>query len=317
MKKLSLVLALLVLHHITICQVVKPFNLKDFEGKKIVSLFKSSVEMRGDYPDAYVAPTNQYHTVNRSISFQKSNENTLIEKILNRVNISVENMVTLERDEFDTDKRFDRHEMATMVYGRYDKVVDRPYKMIYNPQIKRIDTLSNFTYDNFYFDMASCDYMLPVLQDEFTGFFQMSLPTEPEWKIGQTWQQTILRKSGIVAKNENITNTYTVKAINNDVITLEVKGINIPEQVIYKRSDGYVNNTLKDNKTTTTDKITYKIEQKSGYEGTIKLDAKTNFILKLEIVMNNLKKIQLKDKSPAGPEIAYIVSIENKLEDLK
>ena len=317
MKNIILISIFILFYYPTFSQVLRPFNLKDFEGRKIVSLFKCTVEMRGSSPGVNAAPTDQYHTVNRSISFQKINENILIQKILYRVNISSENLVTLDRDEFDTKKRFDRHEMATMVYGRYDKVIDKPYKMVYNPQVKRIDTLSNFAYDNFYFDRAWSDHMLPILQDDFIGFFQMSLPLGKEWKVGETWQQIFVQKSGMVTKNENITNTYIVKAINNDVITLEVKGINIPEQVMYKRTDGYVNNALKDSKASITEKVNYKIEQKSAYEGTIKLDAKNNFIIKLEVTANNLKKIQLKDSPSAGPETTYNITIENTLEDLK
>jgi hypothetical protein len=86
---------------------------------------------------------------------------------------------------------------------------------------------------------------------------------------------------------------------------------------MYKRSDGYINNTLKDNKLTATDKIDYTIEQKATYEGIIKLDAKDNFIQKMEISKNGYKKIFLKDSPESGPEENCTIIINNKLEDLK
>jgi hypothetical protein len=317
MKKLSLILALLLFHFPIFSQMIKPFNLKDFEEKKIVSLFKSTTELKGSFPGVFAVPTNQYHTINRTISFQKEKENFLVQRVLNKVHIEIENMVTLERNEFDTERRFDRHEMATMIYGRYDTFINKPFKIIYNPQYVRIDTLSNFTYDNFYFEIAWSDNMIPVLQERFLGFFQMSQPTEPEWKVGQKWEQVIKRKVGPSTKNEIILNTYVVKSIKDDEITLEVSGVNIPEQSIYQRSDGYVNNTLKDNKATATDKINYTIEQKATYEGIIKLDAKNNFIKKMEVSKNSYKKITLKDSPVSGPEEDFTITIENTLEDLK
>jgi hypothetical protein len=316
MKKISLVLALTLFCFSAMSQTVKPFSLKDFEGKKIVSLFKSTTELRGNY-DGMPSSTNQYHTINRSISFQRKGENFLVQKVLSKIHIDIENMITLEHDEFDTEKKFDRNRMASMVYGRYDTFVGKPYKMIYTPQIKRIDTLSNFTYDNFYFDMAWGDDMLPYLQESFVGFFQISLPKESEWKVGQTWEHTLEREKGSVSKNENIINTYTVKSINNNEVILEIKGINIPDKVMYKRSDGYVTNKLKDINVTTTDKINYTIEQKAEYTGIVKLDSKNNFIQKIDISTNSSKKIMVKDSPPSGPETAYIVTIENTLEDLK
>ena len=316
MKNLALLLSLLFYTN-SFAQVVKPFNLKDFEGKKIVSLFKSTTEIKSGFPDLPFAPTNQHHTVNRSISFQKKGENFLVQKVLSKVHIDIENMVTLEHDEFDTEKKFDRHEMATMVYGRYDSFINKPFKMIYNPQYSRIDTLSNFKYDNFYFETAWSDNVIPFLQENFLGFFQMSLPSETEWKVGQKWEQVIKRKEGPTTKNENIVNTYVVKSIKDNEITLAVSGVNIPEQSIYKRSDGYVNNTLKNNKMASTNKINYTIEQKATYEGIITLDAKNNFIQKLEISKNSYKKITLKDSPVSGPEEDFTITIENTLEDLK
>ncbi len=316
MKKLTLLLSLLVYLN-SYAQMVKPFNLKDFEGKKIVSLFKSTTELKGSYPGVFAVPTNQYHTVNRTISFQKENQNFLVQRVLNKVHIDIENMVTLERNEFDTEKKFDRHEMATVIYGRYDTFINKPFKIIYNPQYVRIDTLSNFTYDNFYFEIAWSDNTIPVLQENFIGLFQMSLPSETEWKVGQKWEQIIKRKVGQSTRNETIVNSYVVKAIKDDEITLSVNGVNIPEQSIYQRSDGYVNNTLKDSKVTTTDKINYTIEQKATYEGLIKLNPKNNFIRKLEISENSYKRITLKDSPVAGPEEDYTITVENTLEDLK
>lgn len=317
MKKMNTILALVLFYCPIFSQVVKPFNLKDFEGKKIVSIFSSTTEIKSGFPDLPFVPTNQYHKINRSIVFKVDNNNTLVERMLHRVQIDIENMVTLERDEFDTEKKFDRHEMATMVYGRYDNFIDKPFKTIYNSQYSRIDTLSNFKYDNFYFDMAWSDGMIPFLQENFLGFFQMSLPSEFEWKVGQRWEQIIKRKEGLTTKNETIVNNYVVKSIKDNEITLEVKGVNIPEQSMYKRSDGYINNTLKDNKLTATDKIDYTIEQKATYEGIIKLDAKDNFIQKMEISKNGYKKIFLKDSPESGPEENCTIIINNKLEDLK
>ena len=317
MKKVSLVLALFLLHHITICQVVKPFNLKDFEGKKIVSLFKSTTESKSTYPGFPFQPTNQYNTVDRTISFKQTDNHTLVQKIIKNVNIDSENLVSLEHRIFDTNKKFDRSEAESMIYGRYDNFIDKPFQMVFNNQNKRIDTLLNFKNDNNAFIRAWSDEKLPFLQENWLGLLQMSLPTETEWKVGQTWVQTIRREQGAATKNETITNTYTVKSINNDIIVLSVKGINIPDQVIYKRSDGFVNNTLKDNKITATDKINYTIEQKAAYEGTIKLDAKNNFIQQMEFSSNIYKKISVKDSPTSGPEENFIVTIENKLEDLK
>ena len=316
MKKLTLLLSLLVYMN-SFAQIVKPFNLKDFEGKKITSLFKSTTEIKSGFPDLPFAPTNQHHTINRLISFQKKGENFLVQKVLSKVHIDIENMVTLEHAEFDTEKKFDRHEMATMVYGRYDNFINKPFKMIYNPQYSRIDTLSNFKYDNFYFEMAWSDNMIPFLQENFLGFFQMSLPSELEWKVGQKWEQVIKRKDGQTTKNENIINTYVVKSIKDDEITLAVSGVNIPEQSMYKRNDGYVTNKLKDSNVTTTDKINYTIEQKATYEGLIKLNPKNNFIQKMEMSKNSYKKITLKDSLASGPEEDYTITIENTLEDLK
>ena len=318
MKKVSLILALLLLHYITICQVVKPFNLKDFEGKKIVSLFKSTTEIKSSFPGLPFAPTNQYHTIYRTISFHQKEKNTLVEKTISKLNVDIENLVTLEHHEFDTDKKFDRTSEASMVYGRYDNFINKPFKMIYNSQCSRIDTLSNFKYDNFYFETAWSDNTIPYLQEDFLGFFQMSLPVEPIWKVGLNWEQTIKRKDGPTTKNENIINSYTVKSIKDDEIILEVKGLNIPEQSMYKRSDGYVNNNLKNKSVVmNNDKINYTIEQKATYEGTIKLDAKNNLIKKIEINKNSYKKIFIKDSTASGPEENITITIENTLEDLK
>ena len=317
MKKVSLVLALFLLYHITICQVVKPFSVKDFEGKKIVSLFKSTTEIKGGYPGVYVAPTNQYHTINRTITFQPIKSNTLVEKSISKINIDHENLVTLERHEFDTDRKFDRPSEYSMVYGKYDNFINKPFKMIFNNQNVRVDTLTNFKDDNSAFDRAWSDDRLPFLQEYLLGLVQMSLPTEPEWRVGQTWEQVIKRKIGATTKNETITNKYTVKLIVKDDIIIEVKGENIPEMVMYKRSDGYVSNTLKDGKPVTTDKINYTIEQKATYEGVIKLDSRNNFIQKMDFITDGYKRIFVKDSPPSGPENVFKVFIENKLEDLK
>jgi hypothetical protein len=315
MKKLTLLLSFLVCLN-GFSQTVKPFNLKDFEGKKIVSLFKSTTEIRGSLQNVPVLGTNQYHTVSRSMSFLKNDEKVLVDKSISNVKVKVENVVTLEGEEFDTDKKFDRSSMSSMVYGQYDKFIHKPFKMIYDFQNKRIDTLSNFKENNFYFDTAWSDGMVPYLQEDFIGFFQLSLPKE-EWKIGQTWQQILVRKSGMVTKNENIVNTYTVKSIIGSEITLEVKGVNTPEQIMINRTDGYVENKLDNKKANSNDKINYTVEQKTDYQGIIKFDLKNNFINKLEIGDSFVRKIQEKDKPIVGPEITHSITIENTLEDLK
>ncbi len=315
MKKLTLLLSFLVcLDGFT--QTVKPFNLKDFEGKKIVSLFKSTTEIRGSLQNVPALGTNQYHTISRSISFLKKDEKTLVDKSISNVKVKVENVVTLEGEEFDTDKKFDRTTMSSMVYGQYDKFILKPFKMIYDFQNKRVDTLSNFKENNFYFDAAWSDGMMPYLQEDFIGFFQLSLPTG-DWKIGQTWQQILVRKSGMGTKNENIINSYTVKSIIGSEITLEVKGVNTPGQIMLNRTDGYVENKLDNRKANSNDKVNYTVEQKTDYQGIIKLDSKNNFINKLEIGDSFVRKIQEKDKPLVGPEVTHSITIENTLEDLK
>lgn len=317
MKKNILLLQFCIIPLISSSQIVKPFNLKDFEGKKIVSLFKSTTELKGSYPGLSATPTNQYHTVNRYLIFQNDKNNSIIKKVVSRVNIGIENMANFEKQEFDTDRKFDRSMEATMVYGKYDKSINKPYVTVYNNQNKRIDTLSNFKDDNFYFDIAWGDDMLPFLQEDLLGIFQISLP-KTGWQIGQSWNQVIQRKTGMVTKNETITNTYTVKSINNDEVILEIRGINIPEQVMYKMSHGYVGNTLKDNKIVNkNEKINYTIEQKADYEGTIKLNMKNNMVLKMAIKTNSFKRIHTKDNPTEGPESSIEVTIENTLEDLK
>lgn len=87
---------------------------------------------------------------------------------------------------------------------------------------------------------------------------------------------------------------------------------------MYKRSDGYVNNTLKDNKNNViNDKINYTVEQKTQYEGTIKINSKNNMVLKMEISTNAFKRIHQKDMPISGPESTDTITIENTLEDLK
>lgn len=318
MKKVSLISALLLLHHITICQIVKPLNLKDFEGKKIVSLFKSTTEVRGGWPGIYIAPTNQYQTVKRSITFQKTESNNIfVQKIISNVNIDSENMTTSEHRIFDTDRKFDRTDIQSTVYGVYDHFINKPFKNTFDNQGKRNDTLTNFKTDNSYFMRAWGDDKLPFLQDHFLGFLQMSLPTETIWKVGQTWENMIKRENGAATKNEIITNTYTVKSINDDIVIIELKGVKIPGLVMYNKADGYVTNTLKNSNVTSNANIKYTVEQKATYEGIIKLDSKINFIQMIEIKMNEYKKIFMKDSPTSGPEDSFIVTIENKLEDLK
>ena len=317
MKKLALLFQFCIISLCGFSQEVKSFSLKDFEGKKIISLFKSTNELKGSFPGVPLVPTNQYHTVNRSISFQKKENNILAQKTIYKVNIDVENMVTMDHREFDTDRKFDRTMEQSMVYGKYDNFVSKPFVMVYSNQNKRIDTLTNFKENNFYFDMAWGDNSLPFLQEDWIGIFQISLPKE-NWKVGQTWQQIIHRKQGMATKNELITNTYTVKSISNDVIILDFKGVNIPEQVIYKRSDGFVKNMVKDSSVVSkNDKINYTVKQQMDSEGIIRLDAKDNLVIKMEISTVGFKKIDIKDSPSSGPETTYKVTIENTLEDLK
>ena len=299
-------------------QIIKPFNLKDFEGKKIVSLFKSTSEVRGGWPGIYIAPSNQYQTVKRSLTFRKTDDNNIaVEKIINNVNVDTENILTLEHRIFDTDRKFDRTDAQSTVYGRYDTFIDKPFKMVFDNQNLRIDSLKNFKQDNLYFNFAWADNKLPFLQEYFLGFVQMSLPSETTWRVGQTWEQIIKREKGAATKNEIITNTYTVKTINNDEVLLEVKGVKIPGLVMYNNEDGFVINTLKNSKAVTDNKFKYTVEQKATYEGTIKLDIKNNFVKNLYITMNEYKKIVMKDSPTSGPEDNFSVTIENTLEDLK
>ena len=316
MKKFSLLLQFSIISICSFSQEVRPFNLKNFQGKKILSLFKSTTELRGSY-ESSPSVTNQYHTISRSISFKGKEDKILVDKTISNLKIKIENIVTFEGEEFDTDKKFDRSSMASMVYGKYDEFVNKPFTTIYTQQNKCIDTLRDFNENNFYFNTAWSDGMLPYLQEDFLGLFQMSSP-QNEWKVGQIWQQVLTRKSGMVTKNENILNTYTVKSIIENEITIEIKGVNIPEQVMIKRVDGYVNNTLKDDKkVNSNDKIKYTIEQKSDYQGLIKVDLRNNFISKLEITNSFVRKIYEKDRPVSGPESTYMITIENTLEDLK
>ena len=315
MKKFNLLILLLSLFcRSSFTQTVTPFNLKDFEGKKIISLFKSTTEFRGSLPSVPALVSNQYHTISRYITIRNSGEKILVDKVISNVKIKMENIVTFEGEEFDTDKKFDRSSMSTMVYGKYDDVINKPLSISYSKKNEIIDTLKDFKGNNVYFGRAWGDEMIPFLQENLIGFFQLSIPQE-EWKVGLTWQQTLKRKSGMVTRNENITNVYTVKYIDDKEITLEVKGINIPEQVMIKRSDGYISNNSKT--VNTNEKINYTIEQKSDYIGTIKLNPKNNFINKLEISDSFVRKIFEKDKPTTGPETTYNITIENTLEDLK
>lgn len=316
MEKLTLLFSLLFsLNSYT--QEVKSFNLKDFEGKKIISLFKSTTELRGSY-DGITSSTNQYHTISRSIQFKGKDDKTLVDKIISNIKVKVENVVTFEGEEFDTDKKFDRSSMASLIYGTYDEFINKPFTTLYNQQNECVDTLKDFKENNFYFNTAWSDRMIPYLQEDFLGFLQMSLPSESEWKVGQTWQQVLKRKTGMVTKNENIVNTYTVKSITGNDVLLEIKGVNIPDKVMIRKVDGYVNNTLKGGKTTNSnDKINYTIEQKSDYQGILKVDARNNFISKLEITDSFIRKVYEQDKSVSGPESTYIITIENTLEDMK
>lgn len=116
MKKFSLLLPLLLSSICSISQNIKPFNLKDFEGKKIISLFKNNIEIRGGWPGIPTAPTNQYHTINRSVSFEHEENNTFVKKIIYKVNIDVENLMTLEHREFDTERKFDRSIWSNHLY---------------------------------------------------------------------------------------------------------------------------------------------------------------------------------------------------------
>jgi hypothetical protein len=313
MKKLTLLLQFSIISLCGFAQVVKPFNLTDFEGKKIVSLLKSTSELRGSF-DGMPSSTNQYHTVRRSIAFKSKDDKILADKIISNIKVKIENVVTFEGEEFDTDKKFDRSSMATLIYGRYDEFMDKPFTVLYTNQGNCVDTLTDFLENTFYFNVAWNDGKIPYLQEEFLGFLQMSLP-QSEWKVGQTWQQVLKRKLGMVTKNENIVNNYTVKSIIGNELTIEVKGVNIPEQVMIRRSDGYVSNDAK--KINTNSKINYTVEQKSDYQGIIKVDLRNNFISKLEITNSFVRKIYEQDKSVSGPESTYTITIENTLEDLK
>ncbi|MDH4460038.1 MAG: hypothetical protein QE277_01350 [Flectobacillus sp.] len=317
MKKNILLFLLLFIPFVDFSQSLKPFNLADFEGKKITSTFKSTTEIRGGWPGIYVAPTNQYHTVHRSIAIRKKEDNWFIEKLLSKINIIVENTVTKETGEYDSDKKFDRPMEVSMVYGMYDKFINKPYQMIYDKGGKRIDTLGNFKDYNFYYDYAWDNKMLPYIQENWVGIFQISHPTVV-WAVGQTWQQTLTKRSEGKPQKELLTSTYKVKSIENNTVLIEFKVVDIPEFVSYKAEDGYINNSLKDNKGINVDKdINYTIEQKSVYEGTILCDSQTNLILKMIITNNEYKKIYIKDSPPSGREYSEQVTIENTLEDLK
>lgn len=318
MKKISLLLPLLLSSICSISQNIKPFNLKDFEGKKIVSLFTSTVEMRGNLPGVKAISTNQYHTVMRSISFQNKGNDIVVDKIISNVKVKIQNVVTMEGEEFDTDKKFDRSSMASMIYGKYDNFIDKPFKLLYNQENHCKDTLADLERNNYNFNIAWGSLMMPFLQEDWIGFFQLSAPKEEAWKEGLTWQQILKRKDGQITKNENIINTYSVISIKGNEINIAFKGQNIPEQIMHKRGDGYVYNTLQgDKKANYNEEISYSIEQKADYEGSIKLDSRNNMILKMDVKTNMVKKIREKDSSVTGPETSYSVTIENTLEDLK
>ena len=317
MKKITLLLSLTLSFFFGIAQTVKFSNVKNFENKKITSLFKSTSEIRGGWPGVYIAPSNQYQTVKRSVVFQNIGNSISLEKIIHNVNIDTENLVTLEHRIFDTERKFDRTDAQSTVYGMYDYFIDKPFKMIFNGQNIRVDSLTNFEKDNTFFYSAWGDEKLPFLQEHFLGYIQMNLPSETTWKVGQTWENIIKKDRSGTTKNETITNTYTVKSIDNDDVILEVKGVKIPDLVMFYKEDGFVNNTLKNSKTTINDKVKYSVEQKATYEGTIRLDIKNNFIKTMTISTNEYKKIFMKYSPSSGPETNFKVTIENTLEDLK
>ena len=322
MKKNVLLFLLLFTPFINFSQSLKPFNLADFEGKKIISTFKSTSELRGELPEIYMAPTNQYHTVNRTISIRKKEDTWLVEKMLSKINILVENMITHEGGEYDSERKFDRVMEVSMVYGMYDKFINKPYRMVYDKVGKRIDTLANFGDYNFYYDYAWDNKMPPYVQEDWVGIFQISHPTG-DWKVGQTWQQTLTLTKETEWKRPNkerLTSTYTVKSIDNNKVLLALDIIHIPELTMYKHADGYVNNSFREvasNYVNPNKDIDYTIGNKHVYKGTILFDSLTNLVLKMDIDINWTEEILIKDAPPSGRNSTKHFTIENRVEDLK
>jgi len=311
---------LLFIPFINFSQSLKPFNLADFEGKKIISTFKSTTEIRGGWPGIYMAPTNQYHTVNRTISIRKKEENWFVEKLLSKIKIVVEGALTLESEEYDSEKKFDRPMGISMVYGKYDRFINKPYQMIYSKQGKRIDTLSNFNDYNFYYDFTWDNKSLPYIQEDWVGIFQISHPTTA-WAVGQTWQQNLTQITEFNRPNKEVLTTiYTVKSIENNKVLLELSITDIPELVKYNHSDGYINNSLKDTPSKYVNPkkdINYKMEKKNVYEGTILFDSQTNLILNMVLKRTSNQRVTIKDTSPSDLDVTEQVTIENKIEELK
>jgi hypothetical protein len=270
MKQLTLLITLFLSYFNVCSQSIKPFDLQDFKGKRIISSLKIT-EVTPETPDSKgisLVGVDRVYTRQIVIKNDKKKPgNILVERSLKRYQVFSD--INSGKATYDSDNKFDRDAGVNLAFGSFDSMINEVVECHFNEKGIFTDTLTNRSSDNAFqiesFHVGNADVYKNYLNTQWSTIFQTSL-AEKSWKVGDKFKDYRIRK------NNDFLNDYEVKTIENNVITLYLKGQRLPKnfQIFQKGLDAM-------------QKMLMVANGKFIYEGTIVFNSDTKLISKVNL----------------------------------
>jgi len=242
------------LNHFTKNRILSTFEVS-YKSKPRENLNEGSIKMNIQSSSTHYLQLKQY-----IFKADAKRGGVVVESQINRIKSETDNGMT--QGIYDSENVFERgtDPAAVLLVNRYDPIIKKPLKVIYNADGIALDTIVKPA-------LPSGNSSIILSNVRNWSYLFIHVPEDFVWKEGKEWNDSLLVENILVKAQ------YKVISIQNGIASLDVKGVNSPQKTFSLRSQPV---KIKEEST----------QSDSNFSGKTIVNIQNNMILEFEFNLN-------------------------------